>query len=75
MRMCAMYSVVSNTFTTPWTVAHQALLSKGFPRQECWKGILLQVIFLPKDRNRVCCIGRHIFYYSAMRETQQSRVK
>ena len=23
-------------FVTPWTVAHQAPLSKGFPRQECW---------------------------------------
>ena len=21
---------------TPWTVAHQASLSMGFPRQECW---------------------------------------
>ena len=23
-------------FATPWTVAHQALLSMGFPRQEYW---------------------------------------
>ena len=23
-------------FVTPWTVAHQAPLSMGFPRQECW---------------------------------------
>ena len=23
-------------FTTPWTVAHQAALSMGFPRQEYW---------------------------------------
>ena len=23
-------------FETPWTVAHQALLSMGFPRQEWW---------------------------------------
>ena len=25
---------------TPWTVAHQALLSMGFPRQEQWSGLL-----------------------------------
>ena len=25
-------------FSTPWTVAHQALLSIEFPRQECWSG-------------------------------------
>ena len=27
---------MSNSFETPWTVAHQALLSVGFPRQEDW---------------------------------------
>ena len=31
-------SVVSNSFTTPWTVAHQAPLSIGFSRQECCSG-------------------------------------
>ena len=25
-------------FATPWTVAHQAPLSMGFPRQEYWSG-------------------------------------
>ena len=25
---------------TPWTVAHQAPLSMGFSRQECWSGLL-----------------------------------
>ena len=25
-----------NSFVTPWTVAHQAPLSMGFPRQEYW---------------------------------------
>ena len=28
-------------FATPWTVAHQALLSMGFPRQESWSGVPL----------------------------------
>ena len=27
-------------FSTPWTVAHQAPLSMGFPRQEYWSGLL-----------------------------------
>ena len=26
-------------FATPWTVAHQAALSVGFPRQEYWSGL------------------------------------
>ena len=26
-------------FATPWTVAHQAPLSTGFPRQEYWSGL------------------------------------
>ena len=28
-------------FATPWTVAHQAPLSMGFPRQEYWSGLPL----------------------------------
>ena len=27
---------MANSFETPWTVAHQAPLSMGFPRQEYW---------------------------------------
>ena len=30
---------MSNAFGTPWTVAHQAPLSMGFPRQEYWSGL------------------------------------
>ena len=26
-------------YVTPWTVAHQAPLSMGFPRQEYWSGL------------------------------------
>ena len=26
-------------FATPWTLAHQALLSMGFSRQEYWRGL------------------------------------
>ena len=28
-----------DSFATPWTVAHQAPLSMGFPRQEYWTGL------------------------------------
>ena len=30
---------MSDSFATPWTVAPQALLSMGFPRQEYWSGL------------------------------------
>ena len=36
--VCVSHSVVSE-FATPWTVAHQAPLSKGFSRQEDWSGL------------------------------------
>ena len=32
-------SVVPDSSATPWTVAHQAPLSMGFPRQEYWSGL------------------------------------
>ena len=32
-------SVMSDSFMTPWTAAHQAPLSIGFPRQEYWSGL------------------------------------
>ena len=30
---------MSNSFATPWTVAHQAPLSMGFPRQDYLSGL------------------------------------
>ena len=33
------HSVASHSFSTPWTVARQAPLSLGFPRQEYWSGL------------------------------------
>ena len=32
------HKVISDSFATPWTVAHQGPLSIGFPRQEYWGG-------------------------------------
>ena len=42
------HSVMSNSFVTPWTVAHQAPLSMVFSRQEHWSvcgHFLLQGLF------------------------------
>ena len=44
--MCA-WSAVSNSFGTPWTLAHQAPLSIRFSRQEYWSGLPIQS---PGDR-------------------------
>ena len=33
------HKVVSDSFVTPWTIAYQPPLSKGFPRQEYWSGL------------------------------------
>ena len=33
------WSVVSDSFATTWTVAHQVPLSMEFPRQEHWSGL------------------------------------
>ena len=38
-RLLFSHSVVSSSFATPWTVAHQAPLSMEFPRQEHWSGL------------------------------------
>ena len=34
------HKVVSDSFFIPWIVVRQASLSIGFPRQECWSGLL-----------------------------------
>ena len=35
-----LFRSVSNSFVTPWTIARQAPLSMGFPKQEYWSGLL-----------------------------------
>ena len=37
--MCVCVLSRVRLFATPWTVAHQAPLSMGFPRQEYWSGL------------------------------------
>ena len=58
-------SVVSDSFATPWTVAHQAHLSMGFSRQEYWSGFPCPPPgHLPnpgiQPTSLVSCIGRQI---------------
>ena len=36
---CSVAKLCQTSFATPWTVAHQAPLSMGFPRQEYWSGL------------------------------------
>ena len=45
-------SAVSDSFAAPWTVACQAPLSLGFPRQEYCSGLP----FLPPQRSEAICI-------------------
>ena len=37
--MLLLFTHYVDSFETPWTVAHQAPLSMGFPRQEHWSGL------------------------------------
>ena len=36
---CCLVTKSSLTLETPWTIAHQASLCMGFPRQEYWSGL------------------------------------
>ena len=36
---CCLVAKLYLTLVTPWTAAHQASLSMGFPRQEYWSGL------------------------------------
>ena len=53
------------TLVTPWTVVHQAPLSKGFPSQEYWSGGASR----PRDQTPVSCIAEVSFYAWATRES------
>ena len=39
MICCCLVAKLCQFFVTPWTVACQAPLSMGFPRQEYWRGL------------------------------------
>ena len=68
----AMCSVVSDSFLTPWTVAHQTSLSVGFSRQEYWSGLpFLSPGDLPNQGSNLCLLHyRQILYCGVIREAQ-----
>ena len=58
-------------FAASWTVAHQALLSMGFPRQEYWSGLPFTSpgeSSRSRDRTQVSCIAGRCFNLWATRE-------
>ena len=45
------HQIVSDSSLIPWTVAHQASLCMGFPRQDYWSGLLFPSPgYLPNPR-------------------------
>ena len=70
VHVCVHMYVLSHVqlFVTPWTVARQAPLSMGFPRQEYWSGLPFPS---PGDLSpfrhwtHISCIGRWIPYHCA----------
>ena len=53
-------------FATPWTVAHQALLSIGFSQARMLEWVAMPSFggpSQPRDQTHVSCIGRLVLYY------------
>ena len=73
---CSSISCV-RLFVTPWTVARQAPLSMGSPRQEYWSELPFPSPgSLPDsgDQAHVTYIGRWVLYHWATRETPNVRL-
>ena len=68
-------SVVSDSFTTPWTVAHQAPLSMGFPGQELVVVSFSRGSSWLRVQTCVSCIDRQILYHWAAWEVRRGRQK
>ena len=65
------YLQVMSDSVTPWTVALQAPLSMGFPRQEYWTGLPFSSPGdLPNPEIKYACIDRQVLYHRATREAQ-----
>ena len=53
-------------FATPWTGAHQAILSMEFSRQRILQWVAISSSrgsSRPRDRTCISCIGRRILYH------------
>ena len=71
------------TLVTPWTIAHLAPLSMGFPRQEYWSRLLFpspgDLLKLGVKRMCTCIAGsllhcRQILYHRATREANNQAI-
>ena len=63
-------------FATPWTVAHQAPLSMGFPRQEYWSGLPFpSPEDLPDPVSCISYIGRQILYHCSTQEALSHHIQ
>ena len=65
--VCVCVLTPAHLFRPPWTVAHQAPLSTGFSRQECWSGLpFASPGDLPdpgvKPTARVCCTAGRLYH-------------
>ena len=62
--VCVLVTQLCPTLCDPWTVAHQAPLSMGFPRQEYWSGLPFPFlrIFPTQGWNRGLLPCRQILY-------------
>ena len=49
---------MSNSFVTPWTVAHQAPLSMGFSRREHWSGLPFPSPMYESEKVKVKSLSR-----------------
>ena len=78
--LCAQSLSRVRLFVTPWTVACQAPLSMGFPRQEYWSGLpfpppgdLPDTGVEPASHvSCASCIGRQILYHCTLWEAHRS---
>ena len=52
----------------PWTVAHQALLSKEFSRQEVGSHPFPRETFQPRDQTQISCIAGRFFTELSLNE-------
>ena len=67
-------SVVSDSFVTTWTVALQASVFMGFPRQECWSGLPFSSPGdLPNSRIKYAslALAGGFFYHWSTRKAQE----
>ena len=68
---------MSNSFTTPWTVARHAPLSMEFSRQEYWRGLPFPSpgdLPWPRDRTQVSHVAGRFFNDWATREASLLKV-